>query len=271
MKRVKTVMIVAVMLFSVCACGTEDIETQSFEAEMEIGTDAELEQILEQELEELAISEENITKEEKLDVISESFECLPDMLDASLEDCLIQIDNTIIRDNHTMALNEVITALQNSGIVYTFEVDDTEYNSDMIVGPNGYVIIEVLKNGERYFSFSVQNMSGEMVTGKSDSIIFDGIVYKSPEFFGNCYFYKGIRADGDGQTYESVKELLAEYNDFIVEKSQNVQAVDGEYYQGIEMKLELNEGNLYINVTIRFKAEDGACIGMYVHTYTFEL
>ena len=272
MKKIKKMLIFAVMLISICACGEKGDVDKSVKTEEKVKDVTNLEQIVQEELEqENDVIEENVTEEEVLNLPDEKYECLPDMLDASLDECLIQIDKTIIRDDHTMTLSEVIEAFQNSGVEYTFEVDSVEYNPEMLIGGRGYLYVDVLKNGELYFNFSVENRSTETVSAKSDTVIFDTIIYTSPTFLQNCYFAKGIRADGEGQTYETVKALLADYSSYIVERNQNVQAIDGEYYQGIEMKLEWNKGDLYISTTIRFKATDGACIGMFFHTSYFEL
>ncbi|MBR4085608.1 MAG: hypothetical protein IKK33_15145 [Lachnospiraceae bacterium] len=268
MKKVKVYLMMSILAIALCACG-EDSKEQHIESDSKNKSEKKQEEVIEKEDEETDESEETETSEEVNEeadqevVQEEGFECLPEILNASFEDCLMQIDNTIIRQDNAMSLNEVITTLQNSGEEYIFKVDDKEYNPNMLVGPRSGVVVYVYKKGESYFIISANNKSDETVSGNSEGVMVDAIVLGSQECAKNTYYAKGFRRDGEGHTYTSVKELLKDYTDFMSEKSTDVMDIYGEEYQGIEMQVSLRKGDVPIVVTFLFKAEDGACVGAY--------
>ncbi|MBR4083912.1 MAG: hypothetical protein IKK33_06465 [Lachnospiraceae bacterium] len=164
-----------------------------------------------------------------------------------------------------MSLNEVITALQNSGVEYTFKVDNKDYNPDMLVGPWSGLAVEVYKDGNLYFLLSASNRSDETITGSSEGLKVDSpLPMRCAE---NTYYAKGFRRDGEGLTYGSVKEQLKEYTDIMSEKSGSVLDIHGNEYQGIELRIPIKTinagGDTSITLTFLFKAEDGACVGAY--------
>ena len=268
MKKVKVYLMMSILAMALCACG-EDSKEQRTESDVEKKSEKKQEEVIDQEDEKTDESEEVEASEEagqeveeEVVVQEESFECLPEMLNASFDDCLMQIDNTIIRQDKTMSLNEVITALQNSGVEYTFEVDEKEYNPNMLVGPRSAVLVNVYKNGESYFIISAINKADETVSGNSEGVMVETIALVSSECAKNTYFPMGFRRDGEGYTYESVKELLKDYTDVMSEKSTSVYDIYGEEYQGIELQLPLQKEDLSVIVRFWFKAEDGSCVGM---------
>ena len=260
----------SILAMVLCACGAKDSNAKISESDLDNMSETELEEVIEQELEKLDELEETEVEqkvEEEVDkeevVQEQSFECLPEMLNASLEDCLFQIDNTILRYDDSMPINEAVTALQNSGVEYLFKVNDADYNPNMLVGPQGYISVNVYKNGEVYFILMGRNVSNETVSGDSEHFILDSIAPFSQEFWSNSYCCKGIRSDGNGQTYATIKELLKDYTDYMEERSTSFAAVDGKYYQGIEMNINLKKDDLNIMVTLFFKSEDSSCAKMY--------
>lgn len=267
MKKVKVYLMVSILAMALCACG-KDSKEQLTEFDVEKKSEKKQEEVIDQEDKKTDELEEVKASEESGDEVQEqSFECLPEMMNASFEDCLMQIDNTIIRQDKTMSLNEVIAALQNSGVEYTFKVDDKEYNPNMLVGPWGSVGVEVYKNGELYFLLGANNKSDETVSGNSEGVMVDSLMLGSLECAENTYYAKGFRRDGEGHTYGSVKELLKDYADVMSEKSTSVNDIYGGEHQGIEMQLLLQKGELTIVVVFLFKSEDGACVGAYSFVY----
>lgn len=264
MKKAKVYLMMFILAIALCACG-EDSKDQLTESDLENMSETELEEVIEQELEKLDESEAaEMDKKEEV-IQEENFECLPEMMNASLEDCLLQIDNTILHYDVAMTLNEAVVALQNSGVEYTFKVDDADYNPNMLVGPQAYVVVKVYKNGNHYFSLWAKNYSNDTVSGDSEKVIFFSTVHESPEFHSNSYYCKGIRLDGNEQTYGTIKELLKDYTDYMEERSSGI-TVDGEHYQGIEMTINFKKDDLDIKVTLHFKSEDGSCVRMACNT-----
>lgn len=272
MKKVKVYLMMSILAMALCACGSKDSNAKITESDLDNMSETELEEVIEQELEKLDELEETEVEqkvEEEVDkeevVQEQSFECLPEMLNASLEDCLLQVDNTILHYDVAMTLNEAIVALQNSGVEYTFKVDDADYNPSMLVGPQAHVVVKVYKNGNHYFSLWAKNYSNDTVSGDSEKVIFFSTVHESTEYYGNSYYCKGIRLDGNGHTYGTIKELLKDYTEQMEERSAQI-TVDGEWFQGIEMKIDFKKDDLNIKATLHFKSEDGSCVRMFCNT-----
>lgn len=286
MKKAK-VLLMSVLVTMLCACGSAG-KTQLTEADLATMSDAELEALIEEQVANLEAGE-NAGNQEKVDAqgagngeeaVEETFECLPEMLEADLEDCLIQIDKTILRDDQTMSLAEVITALQNSGVEYSFKVDTggyksetVDYNADSIVMGNSLICVEVYKGGVQYFKIHAINASEETVKASDDAVIFDEIFSQSDNAYKNTYYCKGIRSDGDGQTYESMKEIFAEYADIVTEKMDLVKNLrNGETMKAITVSFSIQTENVNgetvkINAGYAVDSADSSCIRMNVITY----
>lgn len=272
MHKVCRLFVMAALAVMLCACGSGDAKPQLNETDLETMSDSELEALFEMRVDELEQTEASDDSEGNIET-AQSFECLPEMLDASLEDCLIQIDNTIIRDDQTMTLNEVLTAFANSDVEYTYKVDDADYNADMLIAAQGSISVEIYKNGESYFCIIAKNKSDETVTADDASVIFDYYIAR-PRSSKNIYYCKGISRAGDGHTYQDVKEIFAEYSDSFVESSSYISPYSGgDSVKAIQMDFETSTvnsagDNVKISVTIFFNAADSSCIGINIYTHT---
>ncbi len=287
MKKAKVLLLMSALVTMLCACGSAG-KTQLTEADLATMSDAELEALIEEQVANLEAGE-NAGNQEKVDAqgagngeeaVEETFECLPEMLEADLEDCLIQIDKTILRDDQTMSLAEVITALQNSGVEYSFKVDTggyksetVDYNADSIVMGNSAIFVEVYKGDAKYFTISAINTSKETVQASDDTVIFNQITAQSDSSYKNTYYCKGIRADGEGQTYESMKVIFAKYADVMTERMQLVEnRRNGETMKAITVSFEIpaenvNGETVKINAGYAIDSADSSCISMGVGTY----
>lgn len=208
MKRIKILFVAAAYAIMLCSCVTIDPgqEPESMP-----------EQVSESVVE--IVSEEPEVNREEKNPLDETFECRPEMLEADWSDCLIQIDNTIFRDDHSMSLNEAITALQNSGVeykitVYRMKADGTEheiieYNPDIPIEGEESVRFKVYKGDEKYFSIEASNTSKEPIMAGDPAMIVDGVEAEHDSFYRNLYFCKGLRGDGGGLTHEEVKAVFA--------------------------------------------------------------
>lgn len=290
MKKVKLLLMMTALATVLCACGSEG-KTQLTEADLETMSDVELEALIEEQVANLEKEEgqgnggaEDAQASGATQAVEETFECLPEMLEADWEDCLFQVDNTILRDDHTMSLGEVISALQNSGVEYSFKVDNggyqsesVEYNSDMLVMGKSHISVEVYKGDVRYFVMYANNTSEETVKAGDAAVIFDMITAPHDSFYKNTYYCKGLRGDGEGQTYESMKEIFAKYADIAVEKNERVaNRKTNESINGIsvnfEVKIENAKGEkitIYYSYAIDPTDSSCVCMHMYTNVYNF--
>jgi hypothetical protein len=152
-------------------------------------------------------------------------------------------------------------------VQYAIKVDNKDYNPQMLVGPQGQVEVVIYKNAKKYFGFFAQNMSGDTVSGDSENIKFLMFSDISPEWCSNSYCARGVRVDGMGHTYGTIKELFKDYADKIKETSSTVVTPTGEEYPGIQFGIYLEKDNIHISVSAGFKSEDGSCVSMFFFVY----
>lgn len=184
------------------------------------------------------------------------FECLPELLEASPEDRLIQIGDVVLRFDYTMTLKEAMEAFENSSAEYELKMDngDTELSMDRIVpGMEGFAF-EVMKDDETIYYIGVENTSTELVTATDDSVILCDAIRNSEYKGDDIYYFQGIRSDGNGLNINSVKELMAEYEDGLEEDSSDKyytliysytwQAPEGKEEKGSALfRFDLNDGS----------------------------
>ncbi|MBQ7919830.1 MAG: hypothetical protein IJ324_07830 [Lachnospiraceae bacterium] len=209
MKKLKIFLMMAALSVALCACGGKETEQNG-------GSDNGNNTVVEQ-----TAGDDKEDKSATEDKKPEHFECLPELLEASPEDRLVQIGDVVLRFDGTMSFKEAMEAFENSSAEYELKTDngDTELSMDrMVPGMEGFAF-EVMKDGETIYFIGVENTSTELATATDDSIILCDAIGNSAYKGDDISYFKGIRRDGNGLTINSVKELMAEYEDSLEEKS----------------------------------------------------
>ncbi len=168
-------------------------------------------------------------QEEKKDKSLESYECLAEVLEAAPEQRLWQIGDMVFRLDNSMTFAETMEILKSTGKECTLydssgliELEEggnpEEILMEALVDPGVQQYLCVVIDGEWAFTVGVYSF-GDAFTKLSDDAV--KLVAISSRIHDDMYYCKGIRQDGEGLTYDSIKELMADYAGNMVE---------GEYY-----------------------------------------
>ncbi|MBQ7919877.1 MAG: hypothetical protein IJ324_08065 [Lachnospiraceae bacterium] len=245
MKKCKVLLMTTVLAVMLCACGGDKTEAS---AESDAGSAASVKK------EEVAESSSKETSKEA----QGGFECLPEILEASPEDRLFQVGDVILKVDESMSLKEAIDALEAGSVEYKYVnyEDDKEFNFDRLLPGGKGAMIALYKNGEEFVILGAYNTSSELVSALDSAVKLRNIVgYDVEEDF---YYFGGLRPDGKGQTLESVKELMAPYEDSLTVDTRYGYSLEYEYtwtsYKGE------HEGTITFDIDL----DDGSCASVYV-------
>ena len=247
MKKFKLLTMIVVLSVALCACGAQENEKAS-EGDSQNVSSAE--------------QKEADSKDEKKEAQVDSFECLPEMLEASPEDRLIQFGDVLLRCDCSMTLKETIEALENSSVEYSFfdgDLDDAELSLDRLIPGQEDISIEVHKDGEKLAYLYVRNTSTELVALSDTSVklyTFNEYDNHNEDDFYIRYF-KGLCDGSEELTIDSVKELMAEYEDTLKEG-----ASDKFYSLTYSYTYETPGGEKDGFVSFKFDLKDGSFSGM---------
>lgn len=251
MKKFKLLLMTAVLAVALCACSGEGNEASGENSQNVSAT--EQESVISTENKNDAESTNNA---ESVSAEEDEFTCLAELLEASLEDRLMQIGNSIIVRDGSMSIAEAVAALENCGIDFTFtNTDGTEFNIDRLVTSGQLVEIYACKDGKQWFYFGGLNYSDETIKASDSSLKLETIWAMDAEAMPYVYFCKGVRMDGNGLDYNSVKELFAEYGDAITEEGNGNTVVIAVSYPGTTL------GGTSITRKMQFQinASDSSC------------
>ena len=259
MKKFKLLLMTAVLAVALCACGGGENEASGESSEKAYAT--EQESTISTENKNDAESSSNI---ESVSAEEDEFTCLPELLEASPEDRLMQIGNSIIARDYSMSLAEAVTALENCGIDLTFtNCDGTEFNIDRLVTGGQMVEIYACKDGKQCFFLGGLNYADE-TTKASDSVLkLETIWAMDAEVMPYVYYCRGGRMDGNGLDYNSVKELFADYGDAITEEGNGNTVVISVSYPGTT----LAGASLTRKMQFQINASDSSCVTVTDSTY----
>ncbi len=242
MKKFKLFLMMTMVAFTLCACGGE--EAQSSVGDSKANT-------------EVSQEDEKDDKNDKISVKGASFECLPEMKDAVLEDCLVQIGNSIFRLDGTMSLKETMDALSACGLDIT--VDDArgeEINLETgLIQGGDYLYINAYVDNTLYYSMTFQNSSEETVVMSDDAVDLKLLWGGDEKALEYMYFCEGIPGDGEGLTYTSIKEKYTDLE---------------ETAQGLSRKvsIEKEDGQVRdIELVFIIDFSDGSCTGVVLNVY----
>lgn len=204
MKKLKIFMMALVLSIALCSCGGEVAEQSSNGGN--------------------AVDQEKI-KDKSL----ESYECLAEVFGATPEQRLWQIGDMVFRLDNSMTFAETMDVLKStgkecslydsSGLIELEEGGNPEeILMESLVDPGVKQYLCVVIDGEWAFTVGIYSF-GDAFTKLSDDAV--KLVAISSKRYDDMYYCKGIRQDGEGLTYDSIKELMADYAGNMVE---------GEYY-----------------------------------------
>lgn len=252
---------------SVSACSKET-ENSNKLPDLENMTDADIEKAL-SDLEKQEAAAQQSQQQANPELQWETYECLPEMLMATLEEAKIQIDDAIYQECYFMTMQECMDKLAGSSAEYTYE-----YNPDKLITSWHTETINVLKNGETYFAIHAVNDSSDTIALKDAKVSSFNVLPKARE---NAYYMNGMPMNGEGWTYSSVRECFSDYSDRFQESSTKI-SVDGQNVDGISLSFKIpvgvvrtnaggREENGYANFFFDFNADNGECVSIYL-TYT---
>lgn len=246
MIKCKVLLMTAVLAVMLCACGGDKPEAS---AGSDAGSAASAKK------EEVA---ESVSDETSKDAQG-GFECLPEILEASPEDRLFQVGDVILKADYSMSLKDAIDALEAGSVEYEYLNQDTntELNMDRLVPGEDFVVVTLCKDGKEFVNLLAYNTSSEMVSTSDNAIKLRLVALYSLEMVDDFYYFGGLRADGKGQTLESVKELMAPYEDTLKEDTSGYTleydytwtSVMGEQKSTVSFYIDLNDGSCeYVEV-----------------------
>lgn len=246
MKKLKLFLMMTMVALTLCACGGEEAQSSVGEskAHTEVGKEDKNE-------------EQKDDKKDKSSGKESSFECLPEMKDAVLEDCLVQIGNSIFRLNGTMSLKETMDALSACGLDVT--VEDAEgkginLETGLIQGGD-YLYINAYVDNTLYYAMTFQNSTEETVTMGDDAVDLKLLWAGDKKALEYMYFCEGIPGDGEGLTYTSIKEMYVDLE---------------ETDQGLSRKvtIEKEDGQVgVIDLVFIIDFSNGSCTGVVLNVY----
>ncbi|MBQ7919864.1 MAG: hypothetical protein IJ324_08000 [Lachnospiraceae bacterium] len=186
---------------------------------------------------------------------AETFECLPEMKEASLKDDLIQIHNVIIPRDETMTVGELIAAFENSGEGYSAWIPDYDagkikgemLNLDKLMGSGDMQSFYVFKDDDKCAYVTTYNIKDEIAKISECAVTLVDTADKE-----NTYYAMGIRGNGEGIMYQDMKEIFSEYADFMKEDVTD----DGK----IVVTFSYSGAKGLNTAVFSFNSEDGSCI-----------
>ncbi|MBQ7919445.1 MAG: hypothetical protein IJ324_05845 [Lachnospiraceae bacterium] len=242
MKKLKLFLLMTMVTLTLCACGGEAAQSSPEDSKANS---------------EVSQEDEKDDKNDKSSVKESSFECLPEMKDAVLEDCLVQIGNSIFRLDGTMSLKETMDALSACGLDVTVdEAGGKEINLETgLIQGRDYLYINAYVDNTLYYSMTFQNSSEETVAMGDDAVDLKLLWAGDKKALEYMYFCEGIPGDGEGLTYTSIKETYTELE---------------ETDQGLSRKvsIEKEDGQMrVIDLLFIIDFSDGSCTGVVLNVY----
>ncbi len=159
-------------------------ETEVSKTEREIATFAEMAQL--DSSQENTISNDSVKNEKQ----ANAYNVLPEMLEYTVKDYKMQIDDNIFTVDKAMTLSEVVEMLESSSATYEYE-----YNPNAIASSVRYWLT-VKKNGIDYFdAFFTRSEESNLLADAELRFILP------INCIENTYYPTGFRADGNGILY----------------------------------------------------------------------
>ncbi|WP_352397757.1 hypothetical protein [[Clostridium] aminophilum] len=127
-----------------------------------------------------------------------------EILDAKLDEPIIQIDNLLIRYDASQSVSDFVNYVEQQG--YT-----VEWDSNQLMNPRDSNEVKVYKNGQLYFKMRYENCSGKITRANDDNVVIEGFIsdYISHDASRNTWLPTGINLNGDGLYYD--ESLFDEY------------------------------------------------------------
>ena len=249
MKRLKILMMAAVLTITLCACGGE-----------ESGQGDSVGAVAGQEEQKAQKEQKNEQKNEE-----KPYECLQELLEATPEQRLRQIGDMVFRLDNSMSLSDAMEILKSSG--GEFAIYDTDGLVELAQGGNPKDLtnsvvepgcrqwFKVCVDGEWAYSVEVYSF-GDAFTKLSDEEV--KLTHISSQIYDVTYYFKGLRSDGEGLTYDSIKELMKDYEGNMIE---------GEYYDTYRIAYNYQwldvDGKSHKNqISFFIDREDKTCTGV---------
>ncbi|MBQ7919862.1 MAG: hypothetical protein IJ324_07990 [Lachnospiraceae bacterium] len=252
MKKLKLLLMVAVLTFSVCACGGSESEQSS-------GSDSKNQTATEQSVSESADKETDA----EVPVKQEGNGCQQELLEAPVEERWIQIDDAVLRRDYTMSLDEAVKAFQESGEYTISAADGSGYSESGLLTAGQEIVFTVYKDKKEYVIISGKNYSDKTAGMSDDSVILNNVMLlrfdEEKAIDKNTYYCRGVRGDGEGLTYDSIKELFADYTDVMKEESQGATIM-----LSFDYNYQDPQGNSFIGTMMfHINAADGKCFNVF--------
>ncbi|RKM53786.1 hypothetical protein D6853_15085 [Butyrivibrio sp. X503] len=230
MKRIIAPLLVFLLSFTLIACGNnqkKDVKNalvenglSSEEADEFVNefSEEDLEYLTENYEGEQDESEASEDEDIKSTYNEKQFEPCEEIINASLKDAYVQIDDVLLKMDGSMTIGEVVDLLKQGvdGEYYSFSAErsDEEFQFDTaLIAKNEDMYIVVYKNGKEYaelMAFFDEGQSEESAILVKNALFVDlrPFAVYDPKCLDNIFIFKGMPFNGTGYDYTSIENLI---------------------------------------------------------------